>query len=135
MPINIANNSTIGHELNIANKRYDDRDFINDLNELLSDIPHEAIDDADDLFSAVVTGMETNFPRMFDYFKINKNRLHKIILGAFSSWDKKHNKNFANSGDYLEYFRDKLKEWGVTSPSDLSDKDKSDFFTEVKQGK
>ena len=106
--------------INIANKRYDDRDFINDLNVIVDDIPSEVIEDADDLFSAVTEGLKVNNPTAFAYLKQNHKRLHKILLGVFQSFEKRHKRNFANSGDYMSYFRDKLKEWGVSSPAKLS---------------
>lgn len=33
--------------------------------------------------------------------------------------------------DYEEFFRSKLKEWGIKDPEELSDKDKKKFFREI----
>lgn len=35
--------------------------------------------------------------------------------------------------DYNEFFRKKMKEWGIDEITDLSDDDKTKFFDEVKK--
>jgi len=37
------------------------------------------------------------------------------------------------SSDYDNFFKKKLKEWNVTSPSELSKEDKKKFFNEVEK--
>lgn len=36
--------------------------------------------------------------------------------------------------EYRKYFRDNLKSFGVVSPNELNDKEKSDFFLTIKNG-
>jgi hypothetical protein len=119
---------------NIA-KPYGDKQFMEDLQEVLNDIPTEVISDADDLFSAVVTGMQVNYPEAFRHFSKRSKQLTAVMLSAFADYIKKHHRNFHNNGDYMEYFKGKLSEWGVSSPAELPDSQKSKFFSEVKTGK
>ena len=124
--------------INIANKAYDGRDFMNDFKSVLDDIPVEVIQDEEDLIYALTTGLETNYPKAYQYFKSRKKDLIAPVLGALKEYADSHKKRFKynkNNGDYMSYFKDKLNEWGVTSPSDLSDSQKSKFFKEVKAGK
>lgn len=121
--------------INIANA-YVEKDFIKDLKTIVEDIPPEVIEDQADLFSAVFEGLKVNEPVAFKYFKDNNNKLKAVIHTVLSDYVKKyHKKNFSNSGDYIEYFRGKLQEWGVSSPSELSESQKPKFFKEVKAGK
>lgn len=124
--------------INIANKAYDGKDFIDDFRTVVDDIPEEILEDEEDLASAILTGMETNFPKAYTYYKTRKKDLLIPMLGVLKDYGMRNPHKFKfnkNNGDYMAYFRDKLKEWGVDSPTDLTDSEKSRFFTEVKQGK
>lgn len=35
---------------------------------------------------------------------------------------------------YQEFFREKMKEWGINSPQDLDEKKRKQFFEDVKKG-
>ena len=121
--------------INIA-KSYTEKDFLETFQAIVDDIPPDVIEDQDDLASAVFEGLKVNEPKAFKYFKDNSSKLKAVIHTVLSDYVKKyHKKNFSNSGDYMEYFRDKLQEWGVSSPSELSDSQKPKFFKEVKAGK
>jgi len=39
---------------------------------------------------------------------------------------------FLNENEYQEYFKGKLKEYGVKSPKELSDEEQKKFFAEIK---
>lgn len=40
-------------------------------------------------------------------------------------------KLLVNENDYQDFFREKMKKWNISSPSQLSDEDKSSFFKEI----
>ena len=39
----------------------------------------------------------------------------------------------SESTEYQDFFKKKLKDWNVSSPSELSDEDKKKFFAEIKK--
>jgi len=41
--------------------------------------------------------------------------------------------NLTEATAYEKFFEKKLKEWGVDSPDELSDKEKKKFFEEIKR--
>lgn len=124
--------------INIANKAYDGRDFVEDFRVVVDDIPADILEDEEDFVSAIMSGMETNFPKAYAYYKSRKKDLLVPMLGVLKDYGMRNPSKFKfnrNNGDYMSFFKDKLAEYGVSSPAELSERDKPKFFTEVKQGK
>jgi len=45
---------------------------------------------------------------------------------------KKIDRFLVNEESYEEFFKKKLKEWNISSPTELSDEDKKKFFEQIK---